>query len=197
LRGLVFILIFENCLTHTIRMNRMEDKVILVNEEDEETGSMDKMEAHREGALHRAFSIFLLTDNNFLIMQQRADNKYHSGGLWSNTCCSHPLPGEETIAAAHRRLQEELGFDCPLEPLFTFRYQSEVGNGMIENEFDHIFVGRYSGGFKLNEDEVKNLTFMSFKEVDQQLKKDPETYTKWLHLVWPQFKLKIKDYLNS
>jgi isopentenyl-diphosphate Delta-isomerase len=177
-------------------MINKEEKVILVNEQDEEIGTMDKMEAHRKGALHRAFSIFILNENNNLIIQQRADNKYHSPGLWSNTCCSHPLPDEDILSAAHRRLQEELGFDCPLQPLFTFRYQSEVGNGMTENEYDHIFIGSYDGEFDLNENEVQNLSYMSFDEVDQKLKDKPESFTRWLHLVWPQFKSEIKTYWN-
>ena len=117
-----------------------KNNVIVVNEKDEWLGSMEKLLAHKEGVLHRAFSVFVVNDKNELLLQQRAEGKYHSGGLWSNTCCSHPAPGESTTAAAHRRLQEEMGFDCDIEKIFELRYKSDVGNGLIENEYDHIYI---------------------------------------------------------
>src|SRR5690606_31322221 len=120
-------------------MISQQDYVILVNEQDEELGAMEKLIAHQQGLLHRAFSIFIVNDKNEILLQQRADDKYHSGGLWSNACCSHPSPGENTLQAAHRRLQEELGFDCELHSLSQLRYKADVGNGLVENEYDYIF----------------------------------------------------------
>lgn len=119
----------------------MKAQVILVNELDQETGLMEKMEAHEKGLLHRAFSVFIMNDQGDMLLQQRALDKYHSGGLWTNACCSHPLPGEAVEAAAHRRLSEEMGFDCPLRELFQFTYRTEFDNGLIEHEYDHVWTG--------------------------------------------------------
>ncbi|HXS35149.1 MAG TPA: isopentenyl-diphosphate Delta-isomerase [Flavipsychrobacter sp.] len=163
------------------------DKIILVNENDESLGTMDKMEAHTQGILHRAFSIFILNDKNELLIQQRVNSKYHSGGLWSNTCCSHPKPLEDTLVAAHRRLQEEMGFDCELKPLFTFRYKCEVSNELIENEFDHIFLGHYNGPIKINPNEVSNYKFIAKETILDAMQKNPEEFTPWLHIVFPRF----------
>src|SRR5690348_1838378 len=118
-----------------------QEEVILVNERDEPTGSMEKMEAHRKALLHRAFSIFILSTGGEMLLQQRARSKYHSAGLWTNACCSHPRPGEDVHDAALRRLSEELGFTTSLEKIFDFIYRSEFENGLTEHEFDHVFVG--------------------------------------------------------
>jgi isopentenyl-diphosphate delta-isomerase len=141
-------------------MNEAKNDVIVVNEKDEWMGTMEKMEAHINGTLHRAFSVFILNDSAELLLQQRAAGKYHSAGLWSNTCCSHPMPAESTLAAAHRRLKEEMGFDCELKPLFTLRYKAVVGD-LIENEYDHIYIGKYNGPVTMNTEEVQNFKFLS------------------------------------
>src|ERR1043165_7585171 len=119
------------------------EKVILVNERDEETGEMEKMEAHRKGILHRAFSVFIFNNKNEMLLQQRALHKYHSGGLWTNTCCSHPRPGEETLSAAKRRLVEELNVDATIQWSFDFIYEANFDNGLYEHEYDHVFIGIY------------------------------------------------------
>lgn len=161
--------------------------VILVNEQDEWLGTMEKLEAHQKGLLHRAFSVFVVNDKNEMLLQQRADGKYHSGGLWSNTCCSHPAPGESTMAAAHRRLQEEMGFDCEIEPIFTLRYKSDVGNGLIENEYDHIYVGRFNGSVHINAEEAKSYQYIEISKLEEWLKNEPEAFTAWFHLALPKF----------
>jgi isopentenyl-diphosphate delta-isomerase len=164
------------------------DSVILVNEQDEWLGTMEKLAAHREGLLHRAFSVFVLNDKQELLLQQRALNKYHSGGLWSNTCCSHPFPAESTESAAHRRLQEEMGFDTELTPLFNFRYKSDVGNGLVENEFDHIYIGYYSQSLsEPNPTEVMAQQYCSIAEIEKWMKEKPEDFTAWFHLAFPIF----------
>lgn len=161
--------------------------VILVNEHDEWLGTMEKLEAHQKGALHRAFSVFVTNDKNELLLQQRAYGKYHSGGLWSNTCCSHPAAGESTLSGAHRRLQEELGFDCELEPIFTLRYKSDVGNGLIENEYDHIYIGQYNGHIAANIEEVQDHKYISVDELQKWIERSPNEFTAWFHLALPKF----------
>lgn len=168
------------------------EEVIVVNEKDEWLGTMEKLQAHKEGVLHRAFSIFILNDKQELLLQQRATDKYHSGGLWSNTCCSHPAPGESTKAGAHRRLKEEMGFDCSLEQIFTFRYNSKVGNELVENEFDHIYIGHYNGAIETNPGEVSDHKFLSIEKVEEWMKKEPQLFTKWFHLAFPKFISHIK-----
>ena len=131
-----------------------EDKVILVTEQDDMVGVMDKMEAHRQGLLHRAFSIFIFNSKAEMLLQQRAITKYHSGGLWTNACCSHPMPGEKTKDAAVRRLHEELGFETPLEKIFDFVYKAELDNGLTEYELDHLLDGEYEDEMNINNEEV-------------------------------------------
>src|SRR3954451_2191269 len=123
----------------------MTDDVILVDEYDNEIGTMPKMEAHLKGKLHRAFSVFIFNAEGDLLLQQRAAHKYHSGGLWTNTCCSHPRPGEDTMDAAQRRLAQEMGLRCPLTHLFTTHYRAAVSRDLIEDEVVHVFGGRHDG----------------------------------------------------
>src|SRR5215470_10848440 len=135
---------------------------------------MDKMEAHQKGLIHRAFSIFIFNARGEMLLQQRALNKYHSAGLWSNSCCSHPYPGEEIKDAATRRLNEELGFETPLEKIFDFIYQVSFENGLVENEFDHVFVGYYDGDVKANLGEVNDYVFKPMEQIRLELQKTPE-----------------------
>ena len=169
-------------------MNSQE--VILVDENDNVIGSIEKMEAHLKGLLHRAFSIFIFNSKGEMLLQQRAMNKYHSAGLWSNTCCSHPYPGEETTLAALRRLNEEMGFRTSLEKIFDFTYNAPFKNGVTENEFDHAFAGEYEGEIKINAEEARDYSFKSMKEIEDELKKDPEKYTEWFKIAFP----KIEDW---
>lgn len=178
-------------------MNPYKDHVIVVNEKDEWMGTIDKMKAHQEGILHRAFSVFIINNKNELLLQQRAADKYHSGGLWSNTCCSHPAPGESTLAAAHRRLNEEMGFDCELESLFSLRYKSEVGNQLIENEFDYIYIGRYNGIVTINTEEAKDYAFVSAEKIKEMIAESPEIFTAWFKLAIPKFLERLQQYNNA
>lgn len=164
-----------------------EEKVIRVNEQDEYLGLADKMQAHIEGILHRAFSVFIMNDNGEMLLQQRALSKYHSPGLWSNACCSHPRFGESTTAAAHRRMVEEMGFDCEMEKIFTFRYKAEVGQGLIENEYDHIYIGNYNGKVLPDEKEVACYKFIAIDDLQEWMDKEPHLFTAWFKLALPQF----------
>jgi isopentenyl-diphosphate Delta-isomerase len=163
-----------------------EPQVILVNTKDEPQGVMDKMGAHRLGILHRAFSIFIFNSKGEMLLQQRALDKYHSPGLWSNACCSHPQPAEETLRAAQRRLQEELGFECPLGKLFDFVYKADFDNGLIEHEFDHVFVGEYDGPVHFNTSEVKDICYKDLKSLRDSLETTPQKFTVWFHTAFPR-----------
>ena len=165
----------------------MAENVILVDERDNKIGLMEKMEAHQKGLLHRAFSVFVLNSNGDLMMQQRAHHKYHSGGLWTNTCCSHPRDGEGEEEAAHRRLQEEMGFDCEVRKVFDFIYRAELDKGMTEHEFDHLFIGDYNGVPQINPDEVADCKWMSIEEVERDLVNHPEKYTAWFRIIFERF----------
>ena len=160
--------------------------VILVNEQDEPVGTMEKLEAHQKGLLHRAFSVFIVNSAGEMLLQQRAQDKYHSGGLWTNTCCSHPLTGEDTLAASHRRLVEEMGFDCELKEVFSFTYRAEFDNGLTEHEFDHVLIGQYDGEIQPDSTEVMNYKFASPDEIRFLLRTEPETFTHWFHIAFPK-----------
>lgn len=162
------------------------EEVILVDSYDVGIGTMDKMEAHRTGQLHRAFSIFITNSAGDMLLQKRSRQKYHSGGLWSNACCSHPMPGEDTLEAAHRRLQEELGFDCDLTKAFDFVYRSELDNDLIEHEFDHVFLGTYDGPIDVNRDEASECIHFPLAEIDLLLRMSPDHFTTWFGIAYPQ-----------
>ncbi len=162
------------------------EKVILVDENDSPLGTMEKMEAHKKGVLHRAFSVFIFNDKGELMLQQRALAKYHSPGLWTNTCCSHPREGEKTDAAAHRRLTEEMGFDCEIEEAFSFLYKSDVGQGLTEHEFDHVFTGYYNSLPQINPEEVNDYKFMKMKDIQEDMKNNPERYTVWFRIAFDE-----------
>ena len=161
-------------------------KLILVNERDEPIGEMEKMEAHRVGVLHRAFSVFIFDEQGRMLLQQRSLTKYHSPGLWTNTCCSHPHPGEDTLQSATKRLNEEMGFKTTLSPLFTFTYRAEFENGLIEHEFDHVFVGRYSGEIFPNSDEVMAFRYETLEQIASELHQQPEKFTAWFRIAFPK-----------
>jgi isopentenyl-diphosphate delta-isomerase len=161
------------------------EQVILVNEQDEQVGIMEKMQAHREGKLHRAFSVFIFNNKREMLLQQRALNKYHSGGLWTNACCSHPRPNESTEAAAIRRLKEELGFETTLDKIFDFTYKSDFGNGLTEYEFDHVFSGVYNGQITLNTAEVKDFCYRSIDEIQSAIQSHPQKFTEWFKIAFP------------
>jgi len=161
-------------------------EVILVNELDEPLGSMEKIEAHRRGLLHRAFSVFIFNNKGEMLLQQRALNKYHSGGLWTNTCCSHPSPGEKTVEAANRRLKEEMGFSAELENIFSFTYRSSFDNGLTEHEFDHVFTAVYEGVIDPDPDEVRDFCYKSLGDIQTSLTSHPDKYTTWFHIAFPK-----------
>ena len=163
-----------------------EQQVVLVNENDQETGTMDKMEAHRKGVLHRAFSIFIFDDAGKMLLQQRAPDKYHGAHLWTNACCSHPLPGERVEEAAIRRLEEELGFITQLKKIFSFVYRAEVENGLIEHEYDHVFAGQFSGNIVPNEKEVANVKYMDMNEIRSDIDQNPDHFTSWFKIAFPK-----------
>jgi isopentenyl-diphosphate delta-isomerase len=166
----------------------MEQQMIIVDEKDQVKGVAGKMEAHTKGLLHRAFSVFIFNHKGEMLLQQRAMDKYHSGGLWTNACCSHPQPGEDTKKAALRRLKEEMGFETELEKIFDFVYKADFENGLIEHEFDHVFVGEYDGLIHFSNDEVMASSYKSMQDIAHSLEEDPGKYTAWFRLAFPRIK---------
>ncbi len=164
-----------------------EEKVILVNEKDEKIGLMPKQEAHEKGRLHRAFSVFIFNDNNELMLQQRALHKYHSPGLWTNTCCSHQRDGETTLEAGKRRLQEEMGFSVELKETTSFIYKAPFDNGLTEHELDHILIGTFNSEPEINKDEVAAYKWMPIEEVKSDISKNPQLYTAWFKIIFDKF----------
>jgi isopentenyl-diphosphate delta-isomerase len=164
-----------------------EELVILVNEQDEKIGLMPKMEAHQKALLHRAFSVFIFNDSNELMLQQRARHKYHSPGLWTNTCCSHQRDGEASIEAGTRRLQEEMGFTTLLRETMAFIYKAPFDNGLTEHEYDHILVGEYNGIPEINKDEVETWKWMPLEDVKEDMIHNPHLYTEWFKIIFDKF----------
>ena len=162
--------------------NSPMDDVVLVDESDRETGRAGKLEAHRQGQLHRAISVLVHDGENRQLLQKRQHGKYHSQGQWSNACCSHPRPGEAPEAAAHRRLQEEMGFDCPLDFLFTTIYRRDVGNGLIEHELVHVFAGQYRGAVAPDPEEADGYQWLDFDAMCADIERAPEAYSAWLRI---------------
>ena len=162
------------------------ETVILVDADDQEIGVAEKLEAHRRGLLHRAFSVFILNDAGELLLQRRSSTKYHSGGLWTNTCCSHPRPTEDVKHAARRRLREEMGIDAELSPVFTFLYEADLDSGLTEHELDHVLVGRYQGDPNPNPVEVDGWWWAGLGEVEEDVERRPEAYTVWFKLALPK-----------
>jgi isopentenyl-diphosphate Delta-isomerase len=162
------------------------EQVILVDEKDNAIGLMEKMEAHEKGVLHRAFSVFIFNNKHQMLLQQRAIGKHHSGGLWTNACCSHPRSGETTEEAAHRRLQEEMGFDCELKKAFHFIYKKELDNNLTEHELDHVFIGTFNGTPSINSDEVESYKFVALPELIQDVQENENNYTEWFKICLEQ-----------
>ncbi len=165
----------------------MVEEVILVDENDNEIGLMEKMEAHEKALLHRAFSVFVFNKKGELLLQQRALHKYHSGGLWTNTCCSHPRKGEEVIQSAHRRLMEEMGFDCELELKHKFIYKAPFTNGLTEHELDYIFTGEFETSPNPNADEVASYRWISMEDLQKEIIEQPENFTVWFRIILDQY----------
>ena len=170
----------------------MEEQVVLVDEKDNPIGLMPKMEAHERAVLHRAFSVFILNGKGELMLQQRANHKYHSPGLWTNTCCSHQRDGESNIDAGQRRLHEEMGFTTELTELTSFIYKASFDNGLTEHEFDHIMLGRYEDNPVINPDEVAAWKWMPLAEVKKDVEASPKNYTVWFVIIFAKF----YDHLN-
>lgn len=152
---------------------------MLIDENDIQVGTGEKMDVHQKGLLHRAFSILVFNSKGELMLQLRAKNKYHSGGLWTNTCCSHPRPGDEVMPAAHRRLNEEMGFDTKLEEKFSFVYKVNFENRLFEHELDHVLVGYYEGEPRINPEEADGWKWVNFEAVKEDAMDNPQNYTYW------------------
>lgn len=173
----------------TAKKRPMLEEVILVDEHDQPIGTMEKMEAHEKGLLHRAFSVFVFNDHGDMLIHQRAHHKYHSGGLWTNACCSHPRKGETVLEAAHRRLKEEMGFDCELREIFQFTYKAALDNSLTEHELDHVLIGRFNEVPPFNPEEVADYKYISLPSLEKDVKQHPEHYTEW-------FKIALENVLN-
>jgi len=180
-------LLFFMALTNYFCYMYEEEKVILVNENDEELGTMAKLEAHEKAVLHRAFSVFIMNEKGETMLQQRAADKYHSPLLWTNTCCSHQRVGETNIEAGKRRLIEEMGFATDLEQLFSFVYKAPFDNGLTEHELDHVMMGNYEGEPKVNPIEVADWKWMRPSDIKDDIVKSPEKYTAWFKIIFERF----------
>lgn len=162
----------------------MVERVVLVDPSDAEIGVEEKLRAHQTGLLHRAFSVFVFHPSGALLLQKRASDKYHSGGLWSNTCCGHPRPGNDLRAEARRRLKEEMGIECALKKVFDFRYHSALPGGLTENELDHVFVGVSAQEPVPDPTEVEEWRWQRPRQIEQDLANDPTAYTVWFPIAW-------------
>ena len=169
----------------------MNDDLILVDKDDNIVGYADKLHVHKEGLLHRAFSLFVMNQHNELMLQKRAAGKYHSAGLWANTCCSHPLKGEDQKEAIHNRIMFEMGFDCDLSELFRFTYYAELDHDMIEYELDRVYIGNYEGEPRPNPDEVSDWQWMNIEALKKDLEENPKQYVYWLKEAFDEFYEKV------
>jgi len=169
----------------------MEEHVILVDELDNEIGTMPKLEAHQKNQLHRAFSVFIWNSKNEMLLQKRASGKYHSPNLWTNACCSHPRQNESTIDAAHRRLQEEIGITTKLTHSFQFIYQVAFDNDLFEHELDHVLIGKYDANPILNIDEVSEFRWVRMEDLQQGIEQAPSTFTYWFKYIIDNYPSKI------
>lgn len=176
-----------------MKLSDTNNQVILVDEDDSQIGVMDKLEAHQKGLLHRAYSVFIFNKKNELLIQRRTYDKYHSGGLWTNTCCSHPQPGEYLNESVKKRLQEEMGITCDLSFAFRFIYRSQLDNGLSEHELDHVFFGQYSNDPIPNPVEVSDWKYKSFHSLTEEIQLNPEKFTSWFKICLPQ----MQEYLEN
>ena len=165
----------------------MKEFVVLVDQDDQKLGLMEKQQAHVAGLLHRAFSVCVFNSNGELMIQQRAASKYHSPTLWTNTCCSHPRDNETYEQAAHRRLQEEMGFDCDLEFKFSFIYKAHLDNNLTEHELDHVFIGTFDEEPQLNPDEVMAYRWVDLMDLKKDIEKNPQNYTAWFKIIFENY----------
>jgi len=165
----------------------LEEKVILVDKNDKQVGLMPKLEAHEKGILHRAFSVFIFNSKYELLLQKRASSKYHSGGLWTNTCCSHPREGEDTLDAANRRLDEEMGIKTSLRKVYDFIYKAELDNQLTEHEFDHVFYGVFDNDPILNKDEAEDFKWANMETLNNDIIKNEDNYTVWFKIAFEYF----------
>jgi len=173
------------------------DMLILVDKNDNEIGTEQKLKAHKEGLLHRAFSIFIFNSEGKMLMTRRAKSKYHWGGFWSNACCSHPRQGEDLEHAAHRRLEEELGFECELKELFSIVYKAKSENGIYEHEYDHIFIGRYDGEVKADPEETDEIRWVDPEELEKEIY-DSTRFTPWFQIAFAKLvHMDIENLLNE
>lgn len=170
-------------------------EVQLVDNQDNPIGVMEKILAHQKGELHRALSVLILNSNNELLLQRRALGKYHSPGLWTNTCCSHPYPGEDSFEAAKRRLQEEMGMSADLNFVFKFQYKCDFDNGLIEHELDHVFIGVTDDTPHINTDEAMAFSWVSIENLEESMKKNPNDYTFWFKIIIQDYRNKLKAYM--
>ena len=175
----------------------MQSNVIIVNSSDQKIGLMPKLEAHTRGILHRAFSVLIFNKNGELLIQQRALNKYHTPGLWSNTCCSHQIDGETNIEAGKRRLFEEMGFEVELFNFDSFIYNAYFENGLIEHEFDHILVGIFDGTPLINKNEVNDYKWITFDKLQKEIYSSPQNYTVWFRIIFEKYKLSLKKWISQ
>ncbi len=175
-------------------MTPTEEQVVLVNERDMELGTMEKLEAHIQGKRHRAFSVLIFNDKGEYLLQKRANHKYHSGGLWSNTVCSHPRPAEAIADAGSRRLMEEIGLSANVEPTFFFEYRAELDNNLVEHELDHVLCGKSNDTGVVNPEEVSELKFVEENALLKDMKQNPENYTAWFKIIMFEHLEKIKAY---
>lgn len=171
----------------------LRNLVVLVDEHDLCIGTMEKMEAHEKALLHRAFSVFLFNKKGEMLLQQRSLTKYHSAGLWTNACCSHPFPNEAVETAAERRLQEELGIQVPVNKAFSFVYKAPFENGLTEHEYDHVFVGEYNGSINFNEEEVMAIKYVGMEKLSVDILQSPEQFTSWFVIAFPMLQEFLKQ----
>jgi len=162
----------------------MEERVILVDAKNRKLGTMEKLQAHREGILHRAFSIFIFNKKGEMLVHKRAQGKYHCGGLWTNACCSHPRPDETMEEGLSRKLKQEMGFDTELAKAFDFTYRAELENGLIEYEFDEVFIGHYDATIQPNPQEVEEWKYADMDILRKEIRKNPELFTPWFRMLF-------------
>lgn len=174
----------------------MNNYLILVDEKDRQWGKLEKLLVHELGLLHRAFSVFIFNSKGELLLQQRADNKYHSAGLWTNTCCSHPSYGEDLHDAVERRMDEEMGMQCKTTFAFSFTYRAEFANGLTEHEFDHVYFGVSDCAPTPNAEEVKSWKYMDLDTLEKSVEENPELYTEWMKICLPEVRKHFQQFLQ-